>query len=217
MLGDYIKKQIAKLTEEQSAAVIEAVEAAEDKTSAEFVVSLVPHSGQYRDVDLAFASVVALVVLGVQVFNPWWIVPAASLPMDSLLAFAASWLVCARVHCVRRFLVGGERQSQQVRAEAELQFYREGVRATRARTGVLVLYSQMERRIEVVADDGVMREVDKEEWEAKLTAMQSLARTDDHGAAIATAVEQLGDFLAVILPVSEDDIDELANRPRTRE
>ena len=46
-----------------TARVVDAVEVAESKTSAEFVVALEPSSGSYRDVDLMFAIVLNFVAL----------------------------------------------------------------------------------------------------------------------------------------------------------
>ena len=46
-----------------TAQIVDAVEAAESKTSVEFVVALEPSSGSYRDVDLMFAIVLNFVAL----------------------------------------------------------------------------------------------------------------------------------------------------------
>ena len=46
-----------------TARVVDAVEEAESKTSAEFVEALEPSSGSYRDVDLMFAIVLNFVAL----------------------------------------------------------------------------------------------------------------------------------------------------------
>ena len=63
--------------------------------------------------------------------------------------------------------------AQQVREAAQLRFLKLGVSQTRERTGVLVLVSQQEQRVEVVADSGIRRTVKDESWEALLVDIQA--------------------------------------------
>jgi len=102
---------------------------------------------------------------------------------------------------------------QQVREKGQQHFLNQGVGQTRGRTGILVLISQLERRVEVVADSGVIRAVDADRWQALLENIQAGYEGQDLVGTGVQAVNQLGDFLAEPLPVSEDDIDELSNMP----
>ena len=138
-----------------TARVVDAVEEAESKTSAEFVVALEPSSGSYRDVDLLFAIVfnfVALVFVffGPIVFDPDWV------PLTQSLLFVMAWVFSAYTPYIRRLFCPSARMGQQVREAAQQHFLKQGVSQT-AETyrRILVLVSQLEQRVEVVADSGV--------------------------------------------------------------
>ena len=195
--------------------MVEAVESAESRTSAEFVVSLQPYSGRYRDLDLLFASGITLLSLFFIVFNPWLTHSVVFLPIDVVVTFGLAWLFSSHLPFVRRLLASSDRKQSQVLEVAQLMFHREGIAQTRARTGVMVLVSQMERRIEVVADSGVTRMIDNEAWDNLVADLQPLALGEDLAEAAAVTVDRLGDFLSGPLPVADDDIDELTNEPRS--
>ena len=155
-----------------TARVVDAVEEAESKTSAEFVVALEPSSGSYRDVDLLFAIVfnfVALVFVffGPIVFDPDWV------PLTQSLLFVTAWVFSAYTPYIRRLFCPSARMAQQVREAAQLHFLKQGVSQTQKRIGVLVLVSQLEQRVEVVADSGIWRAVKDESWEALLVDIQA--------------------------------------------
>ena len=111
-------------------------------------------------------------------------------------------------------MAGPVRQKRQVEEAAQLLFHQQGVSQTRGRTGIVVLLSQTERRVAVIADSGVIKAVGTDKWAALRLSFQPLAQSDELAAAAAQVVEQLGEFLAESLPVEEDDIDELSNVPR---
>ena len=193
--------------------IVTAVEAAERRTSAEFVVALEPRCGSYRDIDLLFASAITFLLLLYAVFDPRTTHPAAWLPLNLAIIFGLAWLFSAHTPFIRRLLVGPARKKRQVEESAQLLFHQQGVSQTRGRTGIVVLISQTERRVAVIADSGVRRAVDSDQWEELLQSLHSLARSNDLAGAAAMVVERLGEFLAEPLPVADDDIDELSNVP----
>ena len=194
--------------------IVAAVEAAERRTSAEFVVALEPRCGSYRDLDLLFASGVTFLALLYALFNPWTPHSSDWLPLNLAMVFGFAWLFSAQIPLVRRIVAGPTRQKRQVEEEAQLLFHQQGVSQTRGRTGIVVLLSQTERRVAVIADSGVIKAVGTYKWAALRSSFQPLAESDELAAAAAQVVEQLGEFLAESLPVEEDDIDELSNVPR---
>jgi len=192
--------------------IVDAVEDAESKTSAEFVVAIEPSSGSYRDVDLLFAIGLSFAALLFAFFGPALVAPDW-LPLNLSILFAVSWVLSAHTPYLRRICCPSIRMGQQVREKGQQHFLNQGVGQTRGRTGILVLISQLERRVEVVADSGVIRAVDADRWQALLENIQVGYEGQDLVGTGVQAVNQLGDFLAEPLPVSEDDIDELSNMP----
>ena len=202
--------------ETDTARITDAVEAAELKTSAEFVVAVKPRCGSYRDVDVLFGAVAAFASLLYTLINPWSVHDPHPvwLPLNLALVFGMGWFFSAQTRLIHRWCTGADRRHRQVQEAGRLLFMQQGVSQTRGRTGVLVLISQTEQRIEEVADSGVLQAVEEEEWAALIDSLQSLTATQDYIGAAATAVDRLGDFLADPLPVADDDIDELSNVPR---
>ena len=118
----------------------------------------------YRDVDLLFAIGLSFVAL-LFAFGPV-LVALDWLPLNLSILFAVSWVFSAHtVSAATRALdpdgAAGKEKGQQ-------HFLNQGVGQTRGRTGILVLISQLERRVEVVADSGVIRAVDADRWQALL-------------------------------------------------
>ncbi len=192
--------------------IVNAVETAEKLTSAEFVVALEPRSGSYRDIDLIFAASLNFVVMLFAFFGPIVVSPDW-VPLNLIILFALAWSFSAYTPFIRRSFCSSERMERQVRELAQLQFLNQGVTQTRGRTGVMVLVSQLEKRVAVVADSGVTRSVDDEKWKELMGEIQGGFDGGDLSATAVQAVEKLGEFLAEPLPVAKDDIDELSNVP----
>ena len=192
--------------------IVSAVEKAEKLTSAEFVVALEPRSGSYRDIDLMFAMGLNFVVMLFAFFGPI-VVSQDWVPLNLIILFASAWLFSAYTPFIRCLLCARERLERQVKEQAQLYFLNQGVTQTRGRTGVMILVSQLEKRVAVVADSGVTRAVDDEKWKGLMKNIQDGFDGGDLSATADQAVEKLGEFLAEPLPVAEDDIDELSNVP----
>jgi putative membrane protein len=204
------RRQMARKADVEG--IVDAVESAEKLTSAEFVVALEPRSGSYRDIDLFFAVslnfiAMLLAFFGPVVFFPDWV------PLNLILLFALAWLFSAHTPFIRRLFCSSERMERQVRELAQLQFLNQGVTQTRGRTGVMVLVSQLEKRVVVVADSGVMRAVDDEKWKGLMREIQNGFDGGDLSATAVQAVGKMGKFMAEPLPVAQDDVDELSNVP----
>ena len=131
--------------------IVNAVEAAEKLTSAEFVVALEPRSGSYRDIDLFFAVSLNFIVMLFAFFHPTFVV-TLWLPLNLIILFALAWLFSAYTPFIRRLLCSRERLERQVKEQTQLQFLNQGVTQTRGRTGVMVLVSQLEARVAVNRD-----------------------------------------------------------------
>ena len=151
--------------------IVSAVEKAEKLTSAEFVVALEPCSGSYRDIDLFFAGSLNFIVMLFAFFHPTFVV-TLWLPLNLIILFALAWLFSAYTPFIRRIFCSNKRLERQVKEQAQLQFLNQGVTQTRGRTGVMVLVSQLEARVAVVADSGVMRAVGDEKWAGLMGKIQ---------------------------------------------
>src|SRR5207253_2734961 len=107
-----------------------------------------------------------------------------------------------------------ERRAAQVRAAAAAAFYEEQVWTTRARTGVLIYVSLMERETRVLPDRGITEAVAATDWNRSAQDLRQIAQAPQPAKALLAGVQEMGAVLAAVLPPSEDNPDELPNRPR---
>jgi putative membrane protein len=190
-----------------------AVEAAEALSTAEIVVAVLPCSGDYRDVDCLVGAVTALVGVLALLYSPWEH-PEWAVLVDAALLFALGAWTSSVFPALRRALTRPGRRLAQVRSAAAAAFYEEQVWTTRARTGVLIYVSLLERETRVLADRGITDAVPATDWNRCLHDLRQIAEAPHPARALLAGVREIGGVLAAALPPSEDNPDELPNRPR---
>jgi putative membrane protein len=192
-----------------AAALTESVRELELRSCAEVVVEIRSRSGSYAHADARFASLIALIVLTVLLFSPWsfqplWVV------IDVIVAWAIGRIAASKSDPLRRVMtLAGERNAQ-VQATASAAFHDRGVANTSAETGVLVMLSVLERRIELRADRGILQGVPAEEWAQLVAAACVPGATAE---TLLRTIRALTPILECHLPVREGDVDELCNVP----
>lgn len=196
-------------------AVTLAIEEAETRTSAEIVVVIHPNSGSYRDVDLLFGATLGWLGLVFAIFNPWTVHTEDILALEELVLFVVG--VVASMSCppLRRLLTTSRRRATQVRETSEALFVQYGVANTRERTGILLYLSRFERVLEVLPDVGITDHANPETWNQCVFKLKHAGQAPDPAQALLDGIGELGRVLAEPLPPSDDNPDELPNRPRT--
>ena len=104
------------------------------------------------------------------------------------LVFAAALAVCTSIH-VKMRLVPDELKRRRVGRLAYMQFYRQGLHATRGRAGVLVLVSLLERKVEILADRGINEKVSPDTWDRVVREITSSLQVNDIASAFVTAID----------------------------
>lgn len=99
------------------------------------------------------------------------------------------------------------------RAAAEAEFQQLGMAATKARNGVLLYVALNERRIEIIADVGVIAMVPQATWQFAADVVTLGFRANVPTEAIVMAVLAIGDVLAEKFPRLPDDVNELTDIP----
>ena len=191
----------------------EKVAAVELCTSAEIVVVVEPVSGHYRDVHLICASVLAYIGLLGILFGPWhqteWTVA-----IDVVIFFLIGWGTSWWLPGLTRLLTSPKRRRKQVEAAANAAFVRDKVGTTRARTGLLIYVSWLEQTTIVRTDTGVMVAVVAQDWGHAVDKIRHMFRQPDPGKALLEGLDMLCLVLGRCLPSSEDNPNELPDRPR---
>jgi putative membrane protein len=204
------------LNEADRAAITAAVEAAEKNTAGEIVPMVVPASYHYPMADVIGAAALALPAallltplvggwLWIGTWNLW-----VFLGLFSLL-FPAGLTFVRHAPALKRLFISKREVDEEVEEAAVTHFFKNGLHRTRDETGVLIFISLFERRVRVLADRGINRKVDQDQWEAVVAGITAGIRQKRAGEAICRAVTDVGRLLAEHFPVREDDRDELAN------
>jgi putative membrane protein len=91
-------------------------------------------------------------------------------------------------------------------------FTAHGLHYTRAHTGILILASLLERRVQVLADRGINEKVQPGTWDEIVRPLTSGLKSGDACAAFCAAIERCGQILAAHFPRPPDDRDELEGK-----
>jgi putative membrane protein len=196
------------LSDADRARIIEAIRAAETRTSGEIYCVVTRACGGYRVFPLAYASTIALLVpLPLIQLTAW---PATLIYLAQLVAFLAVLYLATR-EGVRYRLVPRRTRHARAHQEALRQFGAHGLQHTELRTGVLIFVSFAERYAEVIADAGIDQKVSPEVWHDCVKSLVSEVSAGRTGAGFVAAVERCADVLAQHFPPGAVNRDELPN------
>lgn len=195
-----------------SETLAQAVRDIEKNTDAEIVIVVRRRSGTYRHADYLCGAVMAFVGLVFVLFSPFefhtfWV------PFDVIGLFIAGAFVCSRTDFIRRVLTTKKFRSSSVRTGAAAMFYEDGIANTSAENGLLIYLSIFERRVEVIADRGILKAVPALKWNNAVFALKQVGRSPESEKLI-KAVRELGELLAQHLPPTGENPNELADGPR---
>jgi len=202
-----LPKQIPR---EAAAALTDAVRELEACSCAEVVIEVRSRSGSYAHADARFAALLAFLALIVLIFSPWPVAPVWVV-IDVAVAYLLGLLIAKRSDSVRRLMTSERERAAQVRTVASSVFFERGVANTENESGVVIYHGMLERRIEILADRGVLLAVPALEWNTLIAGART--RTADLRVLV-EVVLALKPLLERHFPLRDGDRDELANAPR---
>ncbi|MFN2491885.1 MAG: hypothetical protein ABR501_03260 [Pyrinomonadaceae bacterium] len=181
-------------------------------TDAEMVLVVRSRSGSYRQADYLFGSILAFLTLLFLLFSPfdfhqYWVA------IDVALAFLLGALLSARSNSIPRLLTSKRARNEAVRLSAAATFYEAGIANTKHELGVLIYLSVLERRLELVADRGVLKSVPALEWNRILFDLGE-AGTRAEPNVLLWELRNFGALLARYLPASSENPNELPDAAR---
>ena len=192
------------------AAIAAAVARAESSTSGEIVVVLARASDDHLFVTLAWAALLALLApLPLDLAGGVGAVAAHGL---QLLVFCAA-APLLRLPYLRRLTVPKPMQRAAAARQARAQFLEQGLHRTRDRAGVLIYVSEIERIVEILADDGIARLSPPDTWDGIVRRFVEEVRDGRRREGLLAAIEAVGMALAEHFPRRPDDVNELPDKP----
>ncbi len=202
----------ARFDEAARQALTNCVREIEKSTNAELVLAVRARSGPYRHADYLFGALLAFASLLFLLFSPfdfhqYWVA------IDVALIFALGTFLSSRSNSIRRLMTNGKFRSNAVRTGAAAMFYEAGIANTTAEMGVLIYVSVLERRLELIADRGVLKGVPALEWNHMLFELRRAGRKAEPQPLL-EAMRRLGELLANHLPATDENPNELPDVPR---
>src|SRR6266568_4706179 len=202
----------AKFDQASSDALAGAVRDIEKDTDAEIVIVVRGRSGNYRHADYLCGAIVALiglifVLLSPFEFHTYWV------PVDVVLLFVAGAFLSSRSDTMRRLLTSKKFRAQAARNGSAAMFYEAGIANTHAENGLLIYLSLLEKRLEVIADRGILKAVEPLKWNHAVFHLREIGRHPKAETFI-KGLRELGKLLAESLPPTGENPNELADGPR---
>jgi putative membrane protein len=184
----------------------------EKRTDAELVLVVRARSQSYAAANYLFGALLAFAGLNFLLFSPfdfhqYWV------PIDIALLFVLGTYVSSRSNVIRRWFSSKSVRDTSVRAGAAAMFYEAGIANTRAEMGVLVYLSLLERRLELIADRGILKAVPALEWNQALFELHQAGK-QPQPETLTAGLEKLGVLLAQHIPAGADNPNELPDAPR---
>lgn len=201
---------MALLNAAQVAEVEACIAAVEAKSAGELVVAVVSQSSRY---DLP-----RCVCTGAWTLGTLLLVNMSALPLGAeflLLAQLPLWLIFWQVLGLKpllRRLTGGLHTDRVVQRRAMQLFTAHGLYRTREHTGLLVMISELEHRVVILADTAIDQRIGQTGWQAHVDRIVQGIQQDHTAAAVVAVLQSLGEVLAQHFPPRPDDTNELSNR-----
>jgi putative membrane protein len=184
-----------------------------EKTSdAELVLVVRARSGSYRHADYLFGSILAFAGLNFLLFSPvsfqvYWVA------IDVALLFFLGTFLSSRSNTIRHLLTSEKHRKGAVRTGAAAMFYEAGIANTEAEMGLLIYLSLLERRLELIADRGILKGVPALDWNQILFALHQAGKKPEPESLL-KGLRDLGNLLAQHLPATGENPNELPDMPR---
>lgn len=200
---------MALLSASDTRRIEEIIAEIEKRSSAEFVVAVVPRSDRY-DRSRAFVAAAWTIAAALVYFRfvPWGR-EAVGLLFE-IPAFAAFWLLLG-IPSLERLLVPGREAENAVHGAAFRMFAERAIDRTKGRTGILLFVSELERRAVLLGDVGIHERVGSDGWPRLVDHLILRIKEGRAADGIEEVLERLEGTLAERVPVEASDENELPN------
>jgi putative membrane protein len=197
------------ISEDESTALSRAIEAVETATAGELVVAIVAKSDDYSYPRALFASASAA-GCGWLVY---WSLPTISATFvfaGQVVLWVAFWWLSG-LPWPARTLAGRQQLDLAVDARAKQVFFERGLTETKDRSGVLIFVSELEHRVQILADRGIHEQVGNERWSQEIQTVIAAIRSGHAADGLQTVVREVGTLLAQAFPPRGENPNELPN------
>jgi putative membrane protein len=198
-------------TETEKERIEATIKEVESRTIGEVVVMVVDFSDHYADAEIIGGLLGAgslSLLLTVLFFHSslFWFVTI------TLLLLIPFHFLFTRATSLKALLIGRHRRNEAVRERALSAFFEKGLYRTRENTGVLFFLSLLERKVWVLADQGIYQKIGQETLNQFAGAVSQGVKRARACDALVEAIQSLGQLLSKHFPIKPGDVDELSDQ-----
>ncbi|PLX83797.1 MAG: hypothetical protein C0618_12180 [Desulfuromonas sp.] len=187
-----------------------AVRAVEQKTSGEIVPLVVDASYDYPRAEMFGGGTLGLATA---IFFSW------AFGNESIWVFLPLFLISTPLFQIlirhtpslKRHLIPAVEIDAEVKEKAVVAFVEYGLHKTRDNSGILIMISLFEHRVQVLADQGINDRVPADTWDKLVQDVTNGIKNGTACEALCREIQICGELLAEHFPVRKDDTDELPN------
>ena len=208
-----------KFSEEDLQRIKSAVKNAEQKISGEIVPVIVERSGNYTIAHYKASLIAGVLFFVLMIILDRYVIEDAThtLYYDPLFIFAVvvtggalGALIPAISPAAKRWLVSRGYMDDSCRQSAENAFLEEEIFNTRHRTGIMIFISFFEHEVIVMADRGISKVVEQDEWDKIVAELVRHIRAGNIVEGLEAGIKRCGEILLEKgFAKSDDDINEL--------
>jgi putative membrane protein len=200
---------MALLTQSDAERIERAIAEVEGKSAAELVVAVVPKSAAYSGVRALVAACWGLAAAAAFIeLVPHR--PAIFALVAELVVGVAAWFASGAPPLLR-WLVPRALAERAVESRAFELFARRGIHQTRDATGLLIVLSELERRVVLLGDRGIHARVGTEGWNKHVEHIIGRIRERRAADGVIEVLHELQGSLIEHVPIRPDDENELPN------
>jgi putative membrane protein len=216
-----LKKKFS-FTDENLKKIQEAVANAEKNTDGEIALAVTPSSNSYAFWELLFAVVMGLITSAclipfsskIKSFLDWLYWDTNDYHFSFWLLFTVFvailiFYLLANIPFIDRLIVPKKVRNRSVYNKAIRIFVHSGVYKTKSNTGILLFFSIFERKIQIIADDGIASKIPHETWKNLANSLAEGFKSKNPTETIIKAVEECGEILAKEFPCQKENPNEL--------
>lgn len=216
-----LKKKYS-FTEENLKKIQDAVATAEKNTDGEIALAITPSCSNYGFWELIFAVVMGLITSAcllpfsskIKTFidSIYWDMSDYHFTFWILMIVFVSILffyLIANIPFVDRLIIPKRAKKRAVYNKAIKTFVHSGVYKTKSNTGILLFFSVLERKIQIIADSGIASKISPKVWKDLANSLAEGFKSKNPTDTIVKAIEECGQILAKEFPAQDENPNEL--------
>ena len=198
-------------TKEDQIKVEEAIKTIELTTSGEIVPAIFVQSDFYPASHFRLSLFIGLLVPSIFLFFTNLIQDPLDILWLQIPGIVLGYYL-AYIPIFKRYLSTKAEKLEEVHQRALQAFFENNLHATEGRTGILIMISALEHRVEILADKGINDKVPQDTWNKILEPLVHSLKQDRLGEGLVHTIVECGKILSMHFPIKENDKNELSNK-----